>query len=63
LKKKPVSVEVRDEADGRFVILTFANGDVVRKLVDPEMKPPRQPRRPPTKLGLELLDKTRRKRV
>jgi hypothetical protein len=63
VKRKPISVEVKDEADGRFVILTDANSDVVRERVDPKKKPTRRPRRPPTKLGLEALDKTRRKRI
>jgi hypothetical protein len=56
-------VEVKDEADGRFVILTYANNDVVRELVDPKKKSTRRPRRPPTKLGLERLDKTRKKQI
>ena len=63
MRRKPVSVEVRDEADGRFVIITYANNDVVREFVDPKKKPTRKPRRPPTKVGLEGLDKTRRKRI
>jgi hypothetical protein len=63
MSRKPVTVEVRDEADGRFVILTYANGDVVRRVVDPKQKPTRQPRKPPTKLKQEQLDKTRRKRI
>jgi hypothetical protein len=63
VSRKPISVEVKDEADGRFVILTYANSDVVRERVDPKKKPTRRPRRPPTKLGLEGLDKTRRKRI
>jgi hypothetical protein len=63
MSRKPISVEVKDEADGRFVILTYANGDVVRERVDPKKKPARRPRRPPVKLGFEGLDKTRRKRI
>jgi hypothetical protein len=63
VSRKPISIEVKDEADGRFVILTYANSDVVRRLVDLKKKPSRRPRRPPTKLGLERLDKTRRKRI
>jgi hypothetical protein len=63
VSRKPVSVEVRDESDGRFVILTYANGDVAREFVDPKKKPTRKPRRPVTKLGLEGLDKTRKKRI
>ena len=63
MSRKPISVEVKDEADGRFVILTYANSDVVRERVDPKKKPTRRPRRPPTKLGLEGLGKTRKKRI
>jgi hypothetical protein len=63
MSRKPVRVVVQDEADGRFVILTYPNGDVVRQLVDPKKKPIRKPRRPRIKLGLERLDKTRRKQV
>ena len=63
MRRKPIGVEVRDEADGRFVILTYANSDIVRERVDPKKKPTRRPRRPPTKLGLEGLDKTRSKRI
>lgn len=43
LKKTPLSVEVVDEAEGRFVIFTYASGEVVRKLVDPNKKPTRGP--------------------
>jgi hypothetical protein len=63
VSRKPISVEVKDEADGRFVIRTYANNEVIRERVDPKKKPTRRPRRPPTKLGLEVLDKTRRKRI
>ena len=63
MNRKPISIEVKDEPDGRFVILTYANGDVVRERVDSDKKPTRRPRRPPTKLGLEQVDKTRRKRI
>jgi hypothetical protein len=63
VSRKPISVEVKDEADGRFVVLTYANSDVVRARVDPNKKSTRRPRRPTTKLGLEGLDKTRRKRI
>ena len=63
MRRKPISVEIKDEADGRFVILTYANSDVVRERVAPKKKPTRRPRRPPAKLGLGGLDKTRRKRI
>jgi hypothetical protein len=63
VRRKPIRVEVKDEADGRFVILTYANSEAVRERVDPQKKPTRKPRRPPTKLGLERLDKMRGKRI
>jgi hypothetical protein len=63
VSRKPISVEVKDEAGGRFVIRTYANNEVIRERVDTKKKPTRRPRRPPTKLGLEVLDKTRRKRI
>jgi|GEM_PF-4198356 len=60
--KAPLSIEVVDEAEGRFVIFTYANGDVVRKAVDPNRKPARRPRRPPTKLNSDRMDRTWKKR-
>jgi hypothetical protein len=63
MTRKPISVEVRDESDGRFVVLTYANGDVVREFVDPKKRPTRKPRRPLRKQGSEWLDKTRRKQT
>ncbi len=63
MSRKPISVEVRDEADGRFVVVNYSNGDGVHGLVDPDKRPTRKPRRPPTKLGLDRFDKTRKKRI
>lgn len=63
MSRKPISIEVKDEAGGRFVIRTYANNEVIRERVDPKKKPSRRPRRPPVKLGLEGLDQTRRKRI
>ena len=59
--RKPVSIEVVDEADGRFVISTYADGAVVRDAVDRTKKPARKPRRPQRKLKTDRMDRTRRK--
>ena len=50
--KKPVSVEVRDEGEQRFVVLTYPDGEVERQLVDPTLKPKRKPRKPIARAGL-----------
>jgi hypothetical protein len=50
MPRKPVRVEVEGEGDARYVVLTYANGDVVRRRVDPCQKPKRRPRRPPTRI-------------
>jgi hypothetical protein len=50
MPRKPVTVEVEGEGDARYVVLTYANGDVVRRRVDPDQKPRRRPRRPPTRI-------------
>jgi hypothetical protein len=61
-RRKPVKIEVHDEADGRFIVVTFAEGEVVRKLVDPSEKPRRKPRKPYARAYSEKIDRTRRKR-
>jgi hypothetical protein len=60
VKRTPVGVEVVDEADGRFVVLTYADGEVVREPVV-RKKPARRPRRPPTKVFAAKMDRTRKK--
>jgi hypothetical protein len=52
MARKPISAEVVSEGDERFVVLTYANGDVVRKHVDRNREPSRKPRRPPPRLKL-----------
>jgi hypothetical protein len=59
-KRMPISVQVVEEAAGRFVITTFPDGEIVRTLVDPNKKPARRPRRPFTKV--KTVDFTRKKR-
>ena len=51
MTRKPVSAKVVTKGDQRFVVLTYANGDVVKRKVQ-SLKPARRPRRPPTRLNL-----------
>ena len=60
VKRKPVGVEVVDEPEGRFLVLTYADGEVVREPVV-RRKPARRPRRPPTKVFATSMDRTRKK--
>ena len=60
-KRRPVDIEVVDEAEGRFVVYTYADGEVVRKPVV-KQKPARRPRRPPTKVFVVGIDRTGKKR-
>jgi hypothetical protein len=55
MPRKPVTVEVAGEGDDRLVVLTYANGGVVKRKVDADLKPRRRPRRPPTRLNLGAL--------
>jgi hypothetical protein len=60
-KRKPVSVTVVEEGEGRVLILKYANGDERRAVVDPNKKPARKPRRPPQRLKTEGFNRTRQK--
>jgi hypothetical protein len=62
-KGKPDSVEVVDTPDGRFVIANYSDGSVVRKLVDPNERPRRKPRKPVTRAKAASWDKTRKKQI
>jgi len=60
--RKPVDIKVVEEPEGRrLLILTYADGAVVREPVDPRKKPTRKPRRPRQRLKTELMDRTRSK--
>jgi hypothetical protein len=56
-KRKPISIEVVEEGDERFMVYTYANGEVVRKPVDDKIAT-RKPFRPHHR----LLDHTEKKR-
>jgi hypothetical protein len=55
MAREPISAEVVSEGGERFIVLTYANGDVVRKHVDLTKEPSRKPRRPPPRLKLGEL--------
>jgi hypothetical protein len=52
MPRKPVSIEVVQEGEERYVLLTFANGDVEKRRVQSDRKARRRPRRPQTRLKL-----------
>ena len=60
---KPTSVEVLDTAEGRFVVATYADGSIIRKLVDPDQRPRRKPRKPIARVRTASWDKTRKKQI
>ena len=57
-KKRPVNIELIEDADGRFVVTTYSNGEVERLAVV-KIEPTRRPRRPYRRIG---TDRTRNKR-
>jgi hypothetical protein len=59
--RKPVTIEVHDEGGERFIVSTFADGEVIRNLVNPAEKPKRKPRKPYARAYSEKIDRTRRK--
>jgi hypothetical protein len=52
MPRKPVSIEVVEEGDERFVVLTYSNNEVVKRRVELERKASRRPRIPQTRLKL-----------
>ena len=53
MARKPVSIEVVQQEGERYVVLTYANGNIERRRVQPERKARRRPRRPQTRLNLQ----------
>jgi hypothetical protein len=60
-RRKRIDVQVVDEADGRFVIIKYADGAVEREAVDTKRKPTRKPRRPQQRLKTEAMNRTQKK--
>jgi hypothetical protein len=56
MPRKPVSIEVVEEGDERFVVLTYSNNEVVKRRVQSERKASRRPRMPQTRLKLSGKD-------
>ena len=56
--KKLVSVEMGEDAEGRFVVTTYADGEAVRQPVV-KIKPKRRPIRPFKKLKMDRTSKKR----
>jgi hypothetical protein len=57
--RKPLSIEVIQEGNQRFVETIFDDGEVVRTLIDPNKKPTRRPRRSFSR----VIDYTKRKQI
>jgi hypothetical protein len=55
--KKPISIEVVEEGEERFMLLTYEDGTVIRRPVD-DKKATRRPRLPVQRLS---KDRTRKK--
>jgi hypothetical protein len=62
MARKRIRVEVKEEGEKRMVVTTFADGEVVTTVVQPDQKPKRKPRRAYARAGLDRPNKTRRKR-
>jgi hypothetical protein len=52
MPRKPVTIEVVEEGGERYVLLSYANGDVEKQRVESDRKARRRPRRPQTRLKL-----------
>jgi len=57
MPRKPISIEVVEEGEDRHVLLTYANGEVVKQRVETDKKARRRPRRPQTRLKLPDMKK------
>jgi hypothetical protein len=60
---KPQSVEVVENAEGRYVVVTYADGEVVRKLINPNERPQRKPRKPIAHAKTSALNKSKKERI
>ena len=58
MPKKPVSIEVVQEGDERFLVKTYANGETVR---EPIVRGPRRKRYPDRPYWHWTFDKTKKK--
>ena len=58
--RRPLSIEVVEEAADRFVVYEYENGERIRKKIDPTKR--KQPRRRRFRPKVKSLDRTRKKR-
>jgi len=61
MPRKPLSAEVIEEGEQRFIETIFDDGEIVRIVVDPNKKPTRRPRKPVARV--RIVDYTRKKRI
>jgi len=62
-KGNPVSIRVVVRDGERFVVSTYADGQTVRKRIDPDEQPRRKPRKPFARARAATWDKTRKKQI
>ena len=62
MPKKPLSIEIVDAPDGRFIVTTFPDGKVERKMIDQEAKPGARRFGPYQVSRVKRLDYTKKKR-
>jgi hypothetical protein len=53
MRRKPISIEVVEDGDERYVVLTYADGEAVKRPVEPARRARRRPRIPQTRLKLQ----------
>ena len=60
---RPKSIEVVESEGQRVVVAIYADGEVVRKPIDPKERPRRKPRKPYARAWSAAKDKTRKKQI
>jgi hypothetical protein len=60
---RPRAIEVVESEGQRVVVSTYADGEVVRKPIDPNERPRRKPRKPFARAWSGSKDKTRKKQI
>jgi hypothetical protein len=60
---RPRSIEVVESEGQRVVVAVYADGEVVRKPIDPNVAPRRKPRKPYARAWSDAKDKTRKKQI
>jgi hypothetical protein len=58
MSKTPVRAEIVENNEGRYVVLSYADGSQKRLPVDRSIRPKRTPREPPARVHLKDLRRT-----